>query len=133
MIVGYARVSSKDQNLDRQIAALNEAGVERIFADKQSGKDFERVEYKAMMKRLRADDVIADEIMRRSLTIRASNRERRSVWIALRRHHACVVDYDPFNSFAGVAAMPFFDASVTPPRQTVRYVDVRSFHYVHLE
>ena len=51
MNVGYARVSSKDQNLDRQIAALNDAGVERTFADKQSGKDFERVEYKAMMKR----------------------------------------------------------------------------------
>lgn len=58
MIIGYARVSSKDQNLDRQIAALNEAGVERIFADKQSGKDFDRVEYKAMMKRLRAGDVL---------------------------------------------------------------------------
>lgn len=55
---GYARVSSKDQNLSRQIAALNEAGVERIFADKQSGKDFDRIEYKAMMKRLRAGDVL---------------------------------------------------------------------------
>lgn len=58
MNVGYARVSSKDQNLDRQIAALNDAGVERIFADKQSGKDFERVEYKRMMKRLRSGDVL---------------------------------------------------------------------------
>lgn len=58
MIIGYARVSSKDQNLDRQIASLNEAGVERIFADKQSGKDFDRVEYKRMMKRLRAGDVL---------------------------------------------------------------------------
>lgn len=58
MNVGYARVSSKDQNLDRQIASLRDAGVERIFADKQSGKDFERVEYKAMMKRLRAGDVL---------------------------------------------------------------------------
>ena len=58
MIVGYARVSSKDQNLDRQIAALHDAGVDRIFADKQSGKDFERAEYKAMMKRLRAGDVL---------------------------------------------------------------------------
>lgn len=58
MKIGYARVSSKDQNLDRQIAALNEAGVESIFADKQSGKDFERVEYKAMMKRLRSGDVL---------------------------------------------------------------------------
>ena len=43
MNAGYARVSSKDQNLDRQIAALNDTGIERIFADKQSGKDFERV------------------------------------------------------------------------------------------
>lgn len=58
MKVGCARVSSKDQNLDRQIAALNDAGVDRIFADKQSGKDFERVEYKSMMKRLRAGDVL---------------------------------------------------------------------------
>lgn len=58
MIIGYARVSSKDQNLDRQIAALGEAGVERIFADKQSGKDFDRIEYKRMMKRLRAGDVL---------------------------------------------------------------------------
>ena len=73
--------------------------------------------------------MIADEIMRRSLTIRASNRVRRSVGIALRRHHACVVDDDPFNPFAGVAATPFFDASVTPPHQTVRYVDDRTFHY----
>lgn len=58
MIIGYARVSSKDQNLDRQIAALNEAGVERIFADKQSGKDFDRIEYKRLCKRLRAGDVL---------------------------------------------------------------------------
>lgn len=58
MKVGYARVSSKDQNLDRQIAALHDAGVQSIFADKQSGKDFERVEYKAMMKRLRSGDVL---------------------------------------------------------------------------
>lgn len=58
MKVGYARVSSRDQNLDRQIAALNDAGVERIFADKQSGKDFERVEYKRMCKSLHAGDVL---------------------------------------------------------------------------
>ena len=58
MKCGYARVSSKDQNLDRQIAALNEAGVERIFADKQSGKDFEREEYKRMCTSLRAGDTL---------------------------------------------------------------------------
>ena len=60
MKVGYARVSSKDQNLDRQIAALHDAGVQSIFADKQSGKDFERVEYKAMMKRHTIDEQIAE-------------------------------------------------------------------------
>ena len=78
-------------------------------------------------------DVIADEIMRRNRTLRASNRPRSSVGIALRHYHACVVDDDPFNPFAGVAATSFFDASVTPPHQTVRYVDVRSFHYYLLE
>ncbi|NHM15039.1 recombinase family protein, partial [Xiamenia xianingshaonis] len=50
-IYGYARVSSKDQNLDRQLDALAEFGVaaDRVFADKASGKDFERPEYKRLM------------------------------------------------------------------------------------
>ncbi len=41
---GYARVSSREQNLDRQLAALEAFGVERVnvYADKASGKDFER-------------------------------------------------------------------------------------------
>ena len=84
MNVGYARVSSKDQNLDRQIAALHDAGVERIFADKQSGKDFERVEYKAMMKRLRADTCFSSS----RLTVWAETTEKLSssggrLWISL--------------------------------------------------
>lgn len=47
MLYGYARVSSRDQNLDRQILALKEAGVleENIYYDKQSGKDFNRPSY----------------------------------------------------------------------------------------
>ena len=56
------------------------------------------------------DDVIADEIMRRSRTLRTGNRTRSRVWVALRRYHAGVVDDDPFNPFAGVSATPFFDA-----------------------
>lgn len=58
MIKGYARVSSKEQNLARQIKALEEAGCEKIYCDKQSGKDFERAQYVEMMNNLTNDDVV---------------------------------------------------------------------------
>lgn len=57
------------------------------------------------------DDVIADDIVRRSLTLRTSNRARSRVGISLRRYHAGVVDDDPFNPLARVSATPFFDAA----------------------
>lgn len=57
---GYARVSSKDQNEARQIAALTEAGVSErdIFIDKQSGKDFNRPKYQALMNCIREGDTV---------------------------------------------------------------------------
>ena len=57
IVYGYARVSAKDQKLRRQIDALTGFPVaeERIYADKASGKDFERPEY---LKRLRPGDVM---------------------------------------------------------------------------
>ena len=57
---GYARVSSRDQNEDRQIIALKEMGVpeKNISVDKQSGKYFERKQYKKLMKLLKADTVL---------------------------------------------------------------------------
>lgn len=57
---GYARVSARDQNLDRQMDALAAFGVsgERVFADKASGKDFERPEYRRMLGSLRRGDVV---------------------------------------------------------------------------
>lgn len=57
---GYARVSTNDQNADRQLLALKEFGVLRrhIFIDHQSGKDFERPQYRRLLKRLRSDDVL---------------------------------------------------------------------------
>ena len=59
-IYGYVRVSSTDQNEDRQMIALHQAGVEdkHIFMDKKSGKDFERPQYKKMVKRLRQGDFL---------------------------------------------------------------------------
>ena len=57
---GYVRVSSQEQNEDRQLIAMAETGVARanIFMDKQSGKDFERPNYKRLMKKLRPGDTL---------------------------------------------------------------------------
>ncbi|MDR1013959.1 MAG: recombinase family protein [Coriobacteriales bacterium] len=57
---GYVRVSSADQNADRQLAAMREAGVPlaRVFTDRQSGRDFEREAYKSLVRRLRAGDLL---------------------------------------------------------------------------
>lgn len=59
-VYGYVRVSSKDQNEDRQMIALREVGVpeKNIFVDKQSGKDFNRPKYKRLLKRLKTDDLL---------------------------------------------------------------------------
>ena len=58
--IGYARVSSKDQNEARQIKALVEAGVDEryIFIDKESGKNYERDSYQAMIKVIRKGDTV---------------------------------------------------------------------------
>lgn len=57
---GYVRVSSTDQNEDRQMIALHQVGVDdkHIFMDKQSGKDFERPQYKKMVKKMRHGDLL---------------------------------------------------------------------------
>lgn len=57
---GYARVSSLDQNEERQIIALKEAAVpeKNIYLDKQSGKDFDRPNYKKMMAGLEPGDLL---------------------------------------------------------------------------
>ncbi len=58
MEYGYVRVSTKEQNEDRQTIALREFGVSTIYLDKQSGKDFERPNYKRLMRKLKAGDTI---------------------------------------------------------------------------
>ena len=55
---GYARVSSRDQNLDRQIDALYAFGVDEVFADRASGKDFDRPEWRRMVAEVGEGDVI---------------------------------------------------------------------------
>lgn len=58
MKVGYARVSTVDQNEARQMEALREDGVDRIYMDKKSGKDFNRPEYQKMITSLQKGDVL---------------------------------------------------------------------------
>lgn len=57
---GYVRVSTKEQNEDRQLIALRElrVPVKNIYMDKQSGKDFERPQYKKLIRKLKKDDIL---------------------------------------------------------------------------
>lgn len=57
---GYIRVSTKEQNEDRQLIAMRGLSVaeENIFMDRQSGKDFRRPQYQRMVKKLKPDDLI---------------------------------------------------------------------------
>lgn len=59
-VYGYIRVSSKDQNTGRQLAALNEYAVpsKNIYIDKQSGKDFHRPQYRRLVRKLRPGDLL---------------------------------------------------------------------------
>ena len=59
-IYGYIRVSTREQNEDRQLIALREMSVpeKNIFLDKQSGKDFERPQYKKLIRRMKKDDLL---------------------------------------------------------------------------
>ena len=59
MIYGYIRVSTREQNEDRQLIAMRELSIAEgnLFMDKQSGKDFERPQYRQMVRRLKKDDL----------------------------------------------------------------------------
>lgn len=59
-IYGYVRVSTKEQNEERQLIALHEVGVlqKNIYMDKQSGKDFNRPQYKKLLKKIKPGDLL---------------------------------------------------------------------------
>lgn len=58
MVYGYVRVSTKEQNEERQVIAMREFGVDHIYIDKQSGKDFERPQYQRLAHRIRNGDTL---------------------------------------------------------------------------
>lgn len=59
-VYAYIRVSSKDQNEDRQLIAMQGLDIPKshIFMDKQSGKDFERPQYRKMVRKMKKDDLL---------------------------------------------------------------------------
>ena len=59
-LYGYARVSTRDQNEGRQLIALKELAIpsQNIFVDHQSGKDFNRPQYRRLVRKLRRDDLL---------------------------------------------------------------------------
>lgn len=79
MDFGYVRVSSKDQNPERQMLALDAIGIDKghIFVDRASGKDFDRPEYKKMLTYLRPGDAVYIQSIDR---LGRSYREIREQW-----------------------------------------------------
>lgn len=83
MKYGYVRVSTKEQNTDRQYIALQRAGVSvgNIYEDKQSGKDFDRMKYQQLIATVKPGDVIyiksIDRLGRRCCSCQSS---RRKIW-----------------------------------------------------
>ena len=65
MKVGYARVSTKEQNEARQIRAFEEMGIEKVYLDKQSGKNADRPQLKEMLSFIREGDIITVESISR--------------------------------------------------------------------
>lgn len=60
MEYGYVRVSTREQNEERQLLALKEFGIapKAVYVDKQSGKDFERPNYKRLMRKIKSGDTV---------------------------------------------------------------------------
>lgn len=65
MKVGYARVSTKEQNEARQIRAFEDEGIEKVYLDKQSGKDADRPQLKEMLAFIREGDIVVVESISR--------------------------------------------------------------------
>ncbi len=59
-VYGYVRVSSTDQHEDRQLLAMTERGIpqSRLYMDKQSGKDFDRPQYRKLLRKIKKDDLL---------------------------------------------------------------------------
>ena len=123
MTIGYARVSTLDQNLDRQLDSLDGNGAEKIFTEKVSGKKFDRPELMRMIDQLRDGDVvIISELTRLSRSTKdlfaiveqiqakgANIRSLKETWLDTTTPHGKLM----FTIFAGLSQ---FEADLTAQR-----------------
>lgn len=113
-VYGYIRVSSTDQNEDRQVLALREAAVpgENIYMDKQSGRDFDRPAYKRLVSRLRPGDLLCVLSIDR---LGRSYEEIQSQWRRLTKEvgaDVCVLDMPLLDTRNGKDLMGTFIADL---------------------
>ena len=123
MTIGYARVSTIDQNLDRQIDAMKENGAEKIFTEKVTGKKFDRPELTRMIDQLRDGDIVViSELTRLSRSTKdlfviveqiqskgANIRSLKETWLDTTTPHGKLM----FTIFAGLSQ---FEADLTAQR-----------------
>ena len=113
-IYGYVRVSSTDQNEERQLVALREKGVDvnNIFIDKQSGKDFERPQYKKMVQKIKSGDLLYILSIDR---LGRNYEEIQRQWIVLTKEKGidiCVIDMPLLDTRQGKDLMGTFIADL---------------------
>lgn len=113
-IYGYVRVSSTDQNEDRQIIALREKSVDEknIFIDKQSGKDFDRPQYKKLVQKLKIGDLLYILSIDR---LERNYEEIQSQWRVLTKEKGidiCVIDMPLLDTRQGKDLMGTFIADL---------------------
>jgi len=123
IIIGYARVSTLEQNLDRQVDALNSAGVVKLFTEKATGKTTERPELTRLIEQLREGDVvIISELTRLSRSTKdlfaiveliqskgANIKSLKETWLDTTTPHGKLM----FTIFAGLSQ---FEADLTAQR-----------------
>lgn len=114
-IYGYIRVSTKEQNEDRQLIALAEFPVpqENVFMDKLSGKDFNRPQYRKLMRRLRPGDVLVVKSIDR---LGRNYEEIQNQWRMLTKEKCvdiCVIDMPLLDTRQGRDLMGTFIADLT--------------------
>ena len=115
-IYGYVRVSSTDQSEDRQMIALREVGVpeKNIFMDKQSGKDFDRPNYKKLVRKLKAGDLLYILSIDR---LGRNYEEIQKQWRVLTKEigiDICVIDMPLLDTRNGKDLMGTFIADLVP-------------------